>query len=162
MNILYLHGLDGDLAPEKRTVLQKYGKVFSPAIDYRNEYNSIELLVDQYKNEKIQTVIGSSLGGFVGYYISDAYKVPSLLFNPALASRSVSLRIPTYPNPFLGYKMIVLGIQDDVVDPRGTLNFLSKNLHPYTNYDIRVRQNLKHQINIDVFKEEVQSFFKGL
>ena len=160
MNILYLHGLDGDLAPEKRTVLEKYGKVLSPAIDYRTEYNSIELLVEQFKNEKIQVVIGSSLGGFVGYYIADAYKLPSLLFNPALASRSVSQKVPTYKDPYLSFKQIVLGTQDDVVDPKGTLAFLAKNLQEHTNYDIHVRQELGHRISIDVFKQEVERFFK--
>lgn len=160
MNILYLHGLDGDLAPEKRTILQKYGKVFSPAIDYRKEYNSIELLVEQFKNEKIQSVIGSSLGGFVGYYIADIYNLPSLLFNPALASRSVSQKIPVYKNPYFSFKQIVIGIQDNVVDPKGTFTFLSKNLQEHTNYDIHVRQDLGHQISIEVFKEEVDKFFK--
>ena len=162
MNILYLHGLDGDLAPEKRTILQKYGKVFSPAIDYRTEYNSIELLVEQYKNEKIQAVIGSSLGGFVGYYVADAYKLPSLLFNPALASRSISQKVPTFKNPYLSFKQIVIGAQDDVVDPKGTFTFLSKNLQEHTNYDIHVRQDLGHRISIEVFKEEVEMFFKRI
>ncbi len=162
MNILYLHGLDGDLAPEKRIILQKYGKVLSPAIDYRTEYNSIELLVEQFKNEKIQAVIGSSLGGFVGYYIADAYKVSSLLFNPALARRSVSQKIPDYKNPYLSFKQIVLGAQDDVINPRDTFTFLSKNLQSHTNYDIHVRQDLGHQINIIAFKEEVEAFFKKI
>ncbi|QAA80368.1 alpha/beta hydrolase [Aequorivita sp. H23M31] len=162
MNILYLHGLDGDLAPEKRTILQKYGKVLSPAIDYRTEYNSIELLVEQFKNEKINAVIGSSLGGFVGYYVADAYKISSLLFNPALASRSVSQKIPNFKNPYLSFKQIVLGAQDTVINPRDTFTFLSKNLQEHTNYDIHVRQDLGHQITIQVFKEEVEAFFKKI
>ena len=160
MNILYLHGLDGDLAPEKRSILQKFGTVFSPAIDYRTEYNSIELLVDQFRNKRIHTVIGSSLGGFVGYYISDDYNLPSLLFNPALASRSISQKVPNYNTPYLSFKQIVLGSKDEVVDPRGTLTFLSKNLQQYTNYHIHVRQDLAHQIPVDIFREEVERFFK--
>ena len=162
MNILYLHGLDGDLAPEKRKILEKYGKVLSPAIDYRKEYNSIELLVEQFKNEDIKAVIGSSLGGFVGYYIADAYKLPSLLFNPALNSRSVGQKVPIYRNPYLSFKQIVLGAQDDVVDPKGTFSFLSINLQEHTNYDIYVRQDLGHRISIEVFKEEVERFFKKI
>lgn len=162
MNILYLHGLDGDLAPEKRTVLEKYGKVFSPAIDYRTEYNSIELLVEQYKNEKINVEIGSSMGGFVGYYIADAYQLPSLLFNPALTSRSVRQNIPTYKNPYLSFKQIVLGVDDDVIDPKGTFAFLSKTLQEHTDYDIHVRQRLGHRIPVEVFKQEVEAFFKKI
>lgn len=162
MNILYLHGLDGDLAPEKRAILEKFGRVFSPAIDYRTEYNSIELLVEQYKNEKIQAVIGSSMGGFVGYYIADAYQLPSLLFNPALYSRSVHQKIPTYKSPYLSFKQIVLGIDDDVINPKDTFTFLSKTLQEHTDYKIHVRQRLGHRIPVDVFKEEVEAFFKKL
>lgn len=162
MNILYLHGLDGDLAPEKRIILENYGKVFSPAIDYRTEYNSIELLVEQFKNEKIDAIIGSSLGGFVGYYIADAYKLPSLLFNPALASRSVSQKVPFYKAPFLSFKQIVLGAQDDVINPKSTFIFLSQNLQEHTNYAIHVRQGLGHHISLEIFKEEVEVFFKKI
>lgn len=162
MNILYLHGLDGDLAPEKRAILEKYGRVFTPAIDYRTEYNSIELLVEQYKNEKIKAVIGSSMGGFVGYYIADALQLPSLLFNPALYSRSVHQRIPTYKNPYLSFKQIVLGVDDDVINPKDTFTFLSKTLQEHTDYDIHVRQRLGHRIPVDVFKQEVEAFFKKL
>ncbi|MCZ4319688.1 alpha/beta hydrolase [Aequorivita viscosa] len=162
MNILYLHGLDGDLAPEKRTILEKYGKVFSPAIDYRTEYNSIELLVEQYKNENIKVVIGSSMGGFVGYYIADAYNLPSLLFNPALHTRSVYQKIPTYKNPYLSFKQIILGLHDDVINPKTTFAFLSKNLQEHTNYHIYVRQDLGHRIPVDIFKQEIDAFFKKL
>lgn len=162
MNILYLHGLDGDLAPEKRTILKKYGKVFSPAIDYRTTYNSIELLVEQYKNENIKVVIGSSMGGFVGYYIADAYQLPSLLFNPALSSRSVHQEVPVYKNPYLSFKQIVLGADDDVIDPRHTFTFLSKTLQEHTDYDIHVRQRLGHRIPVAVFEEEVAAFFKKI
>lgn len=162
MNILYLHGLDGDLAPEKRIILEKYGKVFSPAIDYRTEYNSIELLVEQYKNENIKVVIGSSMGGFVGYYISDAYQLPSLLFNPALAARSVHQNIPTYKNPYLSFKQVVLGVDDEIIDPKNTLAFLSKTLQKHTDYHIHIRQRLGHRIPVDVFTEEVALFFNKI
>lgn len=161
MNILYLHGLDSSgLGPEKRKILEKYGKVFSPAIDYRTSPNSIELLVEQYKNEKINAIVGSSMGGFLGYYIADAYKLPSLLFNPALASRPVNQRIPTYQNPYFSFKQIVLAANDEVIDPKETLVFLSKTLQQHTNYHIHIRQDIPHQIPVNVFEEEVTMFFK--
>ncbi|HLW32057.1 MAG TPA: YqiA/YcfP family alpha/beta fold hydrolase [Aequorivita sp.] len=162
MNILYFHRLDSSLGSEKRAILEKYGKVFSPAIDYRVEFNSIEMLVEQFKNQKIDVVIGSNMGGFVGYYVADAYQKPALLFNPSLTKRSVRQKIPIYKAPPLGFKQLVLGIRSDRIDPRGTLEFLSKNLQVYTNYRIHIRQNLGHEIPIDVFKEEVVEFFKFL
>lgn len=162
MKILYLHGLDGSLNDEKRSILQKHGTVVSPAIDYRTEYNSIELLVEQFKNDKIGAVIGSSMGGFVAYYISNAYQRPSLLFNPALASRSVRQKVPTYKHPLLSFKQLVLGSRDTVIKVKDTLEFLSKNLELHTNYHIHIRQDLEHQIPVQVFEEEVKLFFKNL
>lgn len=163
MNILYLHGLSSSgLGSEKRKILGKYGKVYSPAIDYRTEPNSIELLVEQYKNEKIKVIIGSSMGGFIGYYIADSYQLPSLLFNPALASRSVNQRIPTYKNPYLSFKQIVIAAKDEVIDPKETLLFLSRTLQEHTDYHIHIRQDIQHQIPVDVFEEEVKLFFKKI
>lgn len=162
MNILYLHGLNSPLSPEKRTILEKYGKVFSPAIDYHTESNSIALIVEQFKNEKIDVIMGSSMGGFMGYYISDAYEKPALLFNPALANRSVYQKVPAHKSPYLSYKQIVLGSKDDVVDPRETLMFLSKMLQEHTNYHIHIRQDLMHRIPVNIFEEEVKTFFKTI
>lgn len=163
MNILYLHGLNSSgLGPEKRRILEKYGKVFSPAIDYRTEPNSIELLTEQYKNQKIDAVIGSSMGGFIGYYIADAFKIPSLLFNPALASRPVNQRIPFFQNPYLSFKQIVLAANDEVINPKDTILFLSKMLQQHTDYHIHIRQDIKHQIPVDVFEEEVKMFLERI
>lgn len=160
MNILYLHGLDSSLSPEKQAILEKHGKIFSPAIDYRNNYDSISILINQFKNEKISVVIGSSMGGYAAYYVSDSYSVPALLFNPALAARSVFQKTPNIPEPYLSYKQFVLGLKDDVVEPATTLNFLSGNLQRFTDYNIRIIQNLAHQIPVDIFEREVDFFFK--
>src|SRR5690554_4666971 len=94
MNILYLHGLDSSLNDEKRAILEKYGKVYAPLIDYREDANRVVFLIDEFKDKDIDVVIGSSMGGFAGYYIADALQRPALLFNPALAYRSVRQEIP--------------------------------------------------------------------
>lgn len=159
MNILYLHGLDSSLSPKKEKILQQFGKLFSPAIDYRNEYDSISIITNQFKNEKINLVIGSSMGGYAGYYIADSYSVPALLFNPALASRSIAQKTPIVPEPYLSYKHFVLGSKDDVIDPAGTLRFIGQNIQRHTDYSIRILQNVAHQIPADVFEKEVAYFF---
>ena len=102
------------------------------------------------------------MGGFVGYYISDAYQLPSLLFNPALAARSVHQNIPTYKNPYLSFKQVVLGVDDEIIDPKNTLAFLSKTLQKHTDYHIHIRQRLGHRIPVDVFTEEVALFFNKI
>lgn len=162
MKILYLHGLDGSLSDEKRRILERFGKVSAPAIDYRNDINSISKLVTEYKTKDIDIVMGSSMGGFVGYYIADALQKPALLFNPALDQRSVAQEIPDYSNPNLSFKQLVLGAQDEVVNPAGTFRFLSQTLNTHTDYCIHFRQDLAHRIPIEIFEEEVAEFFNTL
>lgn len=161
MNVLYLHGLDSSLSPEKRIILQKYGTVYAPLIDYRKDINSISTLIAQYRDKDINTVIGSSMGGFAGYYIADALQRPALLFNPALAYRSVSQEIPNTKNPHSNLKHIVLGAKDETIDPKSTLEFLAKSIG-IDDYTIKIRQDLAHRIPEDIFKEEVKAFFKKL
>ncbi|MAZ73667.1 MAG: alpha/beta hydrolase [Flavobacteriaceae bacterium] len=164
MNILYLHGLDSSLNEEKRTILERFGTVFAPPIDYRNNPDTITQLYKKYKNHDplIGVVIGSSMGGFAGYYLADALQRPALLFNPALAQRSVKQEVMELPNPKLSLKHIVLGAKDDVIDPAKTLQFLSKTLATNTEYNIRLRQDLAHRIPVTVFEESIKDFFRIL
>lgn len=160
MNILYLHGLNSSLSKEKSGVLERYGKVYAPAIDYENNPDSIMWLLDQHKDSKIDIVIGSSMGGFVGYYLSKLLNVPTLLFNPALAYRSVFQNVPSTPPTNNGTIHIVLGAKDEVIDPKGTLNFLGNRLKQPQNYSIHIRPELEHRIPVPIFEEEVSSFFE--
>lgn len=162
MNILYLHGLNGSLSEEKRTILEKYGTVYSPSIDYESDSNSIENVRRQFVNGDIDIVMGSSMGGFVGYYLSIALEKPSLLFNPALDSRSVFQRVPDYSNPNRSFMQLVLGAKDEVVAPKDTLKFIGERITENTDYHISLRQDLVHRIPLDIFEYEVSSFFNQL
>ena len=162
MNILYIHGLNGSLSEEKRTILENYGTVYSPSIDYESDNNSIENIRRQFVDGKIDVVMGSSMGGFVGYYLSIALKKPALLFNPALVSRSVFQNVPDYSNPNRSFKRLVLGAKDEVVDPKDTLKFIGERIAENMDYHISLRQDLAHRIPQDIFEYEVRSFFNHL
>ncbi|WP_139856327.1 YqiA/YcfP family alpha/beta fold hydrolase [Aequorivita sinensis] len=161
MNILYLHGLDSSLNAEKRAILEKYGTVYSPQIDYRNDESSIESLINLYKDKDIDSVIGSSMGGFAAYYVADKFQRPALLFNPALAYRSVHQEVPDIKNPLSNLKHLVLGAKDEVIDPKSTLEFLSNSIG-IDNYNIKIRQDLQHRIPEEIFEVEVKAFFRKL
>src|SRR5690554_1575468 len=118
MNILYIHGLNGSLNPEKRKILEQYGEVISPSIDYEADTQAIGNLISSYKSKDIHIVIGSSMGGFSGYYVSNSFQCPALLFNPALAERSVYQVTPNVKHQKSSFKQIVLGTLDEVVNPR--------------------------------------------
>jgi len=162
MNILYLHGLDSKLSPEKREILEKYGKVFAPDLDYYQNTNAIRTILEMYSNVDINTVIGSSMGGFAAYHVSNAIFRPALLFNPALRTRSVPQEIPKDNYNYNNLKHFVIGQKDDVVSPADTLSFLSENFNPVTEIHLRLVPRLGHRIPVELFEEEVESFFGKL
>lgn len=159
MNILYLHGLDGRLTAEKRSTLEKYGTVHAPQIDYRVQENAIENLLSNFKHKNISVVVGSSMGGFVGYYVGSELVLPSLLFNPALAYRSVHQEIPKITKTKSSFKYLVLGANDELINPKDTLEFIGASIGK-VNYNLHIRQDLAHRIPVDIFEEEVKAFFK--
>lgn len=162
MNILYLHGLHGNLTQEKRLVLEHHGNVMAPTIDYENYTDCILWLYNGYKDQKIDVVLGSSMGGFAGYYLGKMLQVPTLIFNPALAERSVLQNAPDTPESTNNSIHIVLGSKDKVVNPKGTLHFLGNLLQQAQNYNMSIRHDLEHRIPLDVFKEEVDKFMRSV
>lgn len=159
MNILYLHGLNGSLKPEKRNVLEAYGTVIAPSIDYQNNSNAISWLYDSYADKSIDVVIGSSMGGFAGFHLSKLMQIPALLFNPALASRSVAQQLPNTPSNNGSTIFMVLGAKDTVINPKDTLAFLGNTLSQKQRFKLTILPNLEHRIPVAVFEEMVDSFF---
>lgn len=162
MQILYIHGLDSKLSPEKKEILQKFGEVLSPDLNYYDNPDAIDSVLQEVEEEKIDVVIGSSIGGFAAYYVSSELGKPALLFNPALKERSVNQNIPNPNSKSPMMKQVVLGAKDDVVDPVDTLEFIAKNHYSFTGLYLHLRPELTHNIPLDVFEEEVSSFIEKI
>lgn len=160
MNILYIYGLDSKLSPEKKAVLENYGRVLTPTIDYYTDSAAISSILNEMKKEKIDAVIGSSMGGFAGFYISTILRVPALLFNPALDKRSVEQEVPKLEFKESTNKKFLLGALDNVIDPGDTLRFIAGCYNKHTNFHIHIMPGLTHNIPVDVFTLEVEEFFK--
>ncbi|WP_081212474.1 YqiA/YcfP family alpha/beta fold hydrolase [Salegentibacter sediminis] len=162
MNILYLHGLESKLNEAKRVRLQKYGKVFAPNIDYYNIPNAIEWVLGKYVDTKFGAVIGSSMGGFAGYYISNRLDVPALLFNPALKARTTYQQVPELNPHASAFKQLVIGQRDPVVNPADTLNFLGEHLDRRSALYMHLRPEMEHRVPLDCFEQELKVFFKRI
>ncbi|SHI41751.1 hypothetical protein SAMN04487911_10211 [Arenibacter nanhaiticus] len=158
MNILYIHGLESTLSDAKRNLLEKYGRVEAPLMDYKEHNQIFDTLYNTYKNADIDLVMGSSMGGFMGYYLARALKVPALLFNPALTYRSVVQEIPSKLEHCNKYLQVILGSQDEVVNPMDTIAFLSQ-LSKDVPLKIHLHHQLGHRIPEPVFKQEIAAFF---
>jgi len=161
MNILYLHGLNSKLNDEKREILEKYGKVFAPDIDYTLKHVQPELILESLKGTEINVVIGSSMGALNSYLISDSIGRPSLLFNPPLAKYVDNNQIRANYVKRSSFKQIVLGGVDDVVNPKETLNFLANHIQK-EELDIHIVPRLEHRIPTEIFEAQTKIFFSKL
>lgn len=159
MNILYLHGLDSKLSPEKRAILEHYGKVIAADLNYYDNPDAIETILKMHRDVELDVVIGSSMGGFAGYHVSNALSLPALLFNPALQKRSVPQNIPSEKS-HNSLKYIILGQIDNVVIPADTLGYLAENFNPVTHLHLHLVPQLGHNIPVDFFEKEVKEFFR--
>ena len=164
MNILFLHGLESKLSDEKRAIFETYGTVIAPDLDYKSNPDAIQNLYDEFKNQNINAIIGSSMGGFAAYHLANSLGIYALLYNPALPYRnSVVQNIPSdLPKKRSPLMRIVLGGQDDVIKAKDNLVFLSQNFSELKECTIQIINELAHQIPVAFFKNQTDVFFAGL
>lgn len=153
MNILYIHGLNSSPKAEKLEILKAKGhQVFALHLDYENEPKTFEILKKYAIEHQIDFIVGSSAGGYIGYWLGQELRIPQLLFNPAVGKRSITYDI--------NYKIeeqeqlkswVILGEKDKVVEPKSTLNFFENK----SNIRIIIAQWLAHQIDLQTFAEAV-------
>ena len=164
MNILFLHGLESKLSDEKRAILENYGTVIAPDLDYKSNPNVVQNLYDEYKDQDINAIIGSSMGGFAGFHLAHSLGICALLYNPALPYRNsvvqnISLPLSKKHSPLM---RIVLGGQDEVINATDNLNFLSQNFSDLKDCSIEIINALGHQIPVHIFEEQTEAFFERL
>jgi hypothetical protein len=157
LNILYLNGFQSPLIEPKRDVLNRYGRVFAPFIAHRNEDDIYSKIVDLVQSEKIDIIVGSSMGGALGFLLSSNLNKPALLFNPALPYNDGAFNPIQY---ITSYQKCIIGNLDSVISPVKTLNYLRKYLLP--TLEIKVINDLEHRIPLEVFKKQVQIFMHEL
>jgi hypothetical protein len=162
MNILYLHGLESKLSSQKRLVLERFGTVLAPDLDYHNNANVFDLLLKLNEEHKFDVAIGSSMGGFMGYYLANTINCPALLFNPALPHRPVAQNIPAIqPVAAISLLHFVLGGKDDTIKANDNLKWLAENRLPNTNISILIHNQMGHQIPLAIFEVDVTAFFES-
>ena len=155
INILFLHGLESNLSDNKEDILNKFGNVMAPHIDYYANPDVIATLFQEYANQNIDCIIGSSMGGFAGFYLSAMLDKPALLFNPALPYRSQIVQHIPVISERTHLMQFVIGQEDDVILAKDNLECIMKLLPGNNDIRIHIIRNLGHRISLEVFQSEV-------
>lgn len=155
-NCLYIHGLHSTINTAKIEILEQYVQSTSALnIDYMNEPNTYEMLRNLCLSSKVDCIVGSSFGGYLGFYLSRDLQLPAILFNPSLYVFHQDKQFVTVPSqqpcPF-GY--IVIGKQDEVIPPATTFKFLEED-QVQDNLKIVTCDWLPHMIDLATFEAQV-------
>ena len=151
MKVAFFHGLESSPVSQKTYALrEKFDEVYDPAMDYTDP-NMFETVLNYLRENPVDLLIGSSMGGYIAYCLSTHLGTRTLLFNPAVHSR------PLEPVVNLGDKesnhLVVLGKHDDVIKPSETFDFF----RDVNNVTISTEE-MGHVIPIEVFKSYIRLY----
>ncbi len=153
IKIAYLHGLDSNNWGPKNDWLKTVSKVYDPLIDYRKE-NIYKTIREEIIRFQPNVIVGSSMGGYFAFELSKELNIDTILFNPALHSRSVQPDISGHKlGNFKPNTRFVLGENDKVIDPIETLKIIDK--EGYKNFSFFSNA---HDTPIELFKTEIEKY----
>jgi uncharacterized protein len=155
LSVIYLHGLESGQGGEKVEFLTANSMVYAPDIDYKNfTYRDFKKLIQIAQD--CDLIIGSSAGGYLANIIATHVGCDVLLFNPAFHSRSFELDAGIKPLPECTYyeRTIVLGLEDDVIDPVKTKEWY------VDEFDTVIEiESMGHRTPLNVFKDIYTKYF---
>ena len=154
MKTLYIHGLESSPVPGKLKIMKKQGlKVTALHLNYFEKPDSFEILKNEALKNSVELIIGSSYGGLLGYWLAEDLGLPCLLFNPAMAYRTeLEMHIPEILNLKCPARFVVLGVNDDTVDPLANAKFMKENDRKNIYQKVISCHWLAHQIDFDTFE----------
>jgi uncharacterized protein len=154
MRILYIHGLDSAPHPERTQSLEDAGhQVQALHLDYRAQPDAYAILRQLARREEIDFIIGSSLGGVLSFWLAEEMGVPCLLFNPAVYLTRPEINIELEAQLGCPARWVVIGDQDEVVDPGQSWYFFQQPEQQQTWQRVVRCQWLGHQIDLATFRE---------
>jgi hypothetical protein len=150
MRVAFFHGLESKPNSEKNTILNKtFDYVYAPAMDYRNG-SLFDTVLQGVKDNNIELLIGSSMGGYFAYCISTLTGIPAILFNPAVVDRSFNPVARTGNQR--AHHTVIYGESDDVISPEKSQEWFKKNGVGTFKY---YWENIGHKIPPHVFRKYI-------
>ena len=144
--VLYLHGLESSQGGKKVDFLSSQGMVYAPSLDYKDPECFANIYSLILKND-FDLIIGSSMGGYLAFTMGEIFQVPTILFNPALHSRSFEPNNHFKPKLGISFHTVVVGDNDELIDSSKTIEFLEENKIEYKIF----HGDHGHRTPLDVF-----------
>lgn len=167
LTALYCHGLESNGLLEEKDNLTKYEcekvgihlKIIAPTFNYKIGESGYDFYSNYLKENlftfgKIDFIIGSSIGGKIAFHLSNKYKKPALLFNPAIFSEVSQKYQPMKiekESDWYPIQRVMISELDDVVSPE-----LLKSKFKKEKY--KIIKKGKHRINPEQFSSSVVNF----
>jgi len=152
--VLYLHGFKGEPNPDFMDAMNDSNlKVIAPQLHYEKApvWNDLSTIIEQKKPD---IIIGHSLGGYLAYYLSQQFGIPTLMLAPAFGLSETALHdlqpIPTSAQELPSVsrnKIAVIGAQDEELNVKEVENFLEGKAELYE------EPNMGHDIPLDIFNK---------
>lgn len=164
MKAIYIHGLHSNPNPQKVALLEEAGlEVVAPEIDYDTEQEKVfprirKLILE----ERVEVLVGSSMGGFVAYWLARELNKPALLFNPALHFENIQIFIPTLTSSHKPPLFICSGEQDKTIDPVLLRSYLLERHPLMENIKLISASWLAHGIDLKTFQSMTAWFLADL
>ncbi|MCO5230815.1 MAG: hypothetical protein M9958_06630 [Chitinophagales bacterium] len=158
-SVLYIHGYESSPIASKTTIISDLGySVIAPKIHYKEGINTFKRLKNLANYFDVKWLIGSSLGGYTAFWLSQELNIPTILFNPSLPFSKIDPGLAPKSIEIKNFQQhIFLGMQDDVVNPITTKEWL-KQKHLIDKVNIIEHPSNGHQIPLDVFHQTISSF----
>ncbi|MDP5170762.1 MAG: hypothetical protein NWR72_10990 [Bacteroidia bacterium] len=154
MNILYIHGLDSAPHAGRIDWLEARGhKVRALHIDYRTTPGAYWELRSEAIDHQVDYLIGSSLGGRLGFWLGEDLGIEGLFFNPAIALEIPGLKQVSLQELRCQRRHIILGAMDEIVDPQKSWAWLATREREGLSQRVMMCQWLGHQIDQETYEQ---------
>jgi hypothetical protein len=163
MKFAYLHGYQGFVTDEKRIYLDSLGECYAPLIDYDTDNTIIQELLVKFKEEPIDFIAGTSLGGMISYYLGMMLNIPVLMFNPAVIA--IERLKPFLPEVLLNgvpskKNTVFTGLKDDVIEPQLQIEFVENLQRQNGNIEQFFDAEMTHLVTLDEFERAFKKFIE--
>ena len=148
MKVAFFHGLESaPISDKSEYLLSAFPDAYVPAMDY-SKSGLFDEVLKEVKKRNIDLLVGSSMGGWFAYCISTLTGIPTILFNPAVHSRTMEPSV--YRGSSRANHTVVLGKSDNLIDPQKTKNWFKTDGVGSFNYKM---ENNGHRTPIGIFRK---------